>query len=168
LLGGEQKKSEENEEGDQIADEEHGIEMSEDFEGETHDVEKNGESSDEDGESGDESENLKQEMGDVDGADETLDEKLWADSDEEDNNDKVIHHFIIKLRKGNCFKYEAMNATFSTRSNCNFLSYRMTMRMAGELAQKAKIKVKWLQKKRTKVVYGFSFIPYTGMQLKCN
>ena len=64
--------------------------MSEDFEGETHDVEKTGESSDENGESGDESENLEQKMGDVDGADETLDEKLWADSDTEDNEDNKV------------------------------------------------------------------------------
>ncbi len=97
MLGREQQKSEEKEEGDnnQIADEEHGIEMSDDFEGETHDIEKSGESSDEDGESGDESDNLKQEMGDVDGAEETLDEKLWADSDGEDDNDKVLCHFIV-------------------------------------------------------------------------
>ena len=102
MLGGEQKKSEEQEKGDdnEIANEEHGIEMSDDFEGETHDVEKSGESSDEDGESGDESENLKQEMGDVDGADETLDKKLWADSDEEDNNDKVLYclYQIMKFK----------------------------------------------------------------------
>ncbi|XP_028395044.1 midasin-like isoform X2 [Dendronephthya gigantea] len=91
LLGAEQEKSEEKE-GDknEIPDEEHGIEMSEDFDGETHDVEKGGEDSDDEGESEDEKDNLEQQMGDVDGPEETLDEKLWADSDgEEDDNDKA-------------------------------------------------------------------------------
>ena len=77
--------------------------MSEDFEGETHDVEKSGESSDEEDESGDESENLEQKMGDVDGADETLDEKLWADSDGEDDNDeKVLCHFVVSVFQNYC------------------------------------------------------------------
>lgn len=103
MLGGEQQKSEEKEDKNQIADEEHGIEMSEDFEGETHDVEKSGESSDEEDESGDESENLEQKMGDVDGADETLDEKLWADSDGEDDNDeKVLCHFVVSVFQNCC------------------------------------------------------------------
>ena len=69
--------------------------MSEDFEGETHDVEKTGESSDEDGESDDERENLEQKMGDVDGADEILDEKLWADSDAENNDDDKVIVYLV-------------------------------------------------------------------------
>ena len=93
MLGGEQQKSDKTDEGDnnQIAEEENGIEMSEDFEGETHDVEKGDESGDDDRESENESENLEQKMGDVDGADETLDEKLWADSDGEDNDNQVLY-----------------------------------------------------------------------------
>lgn len=64
--------------------------MSDDFAGETHDLEKGGESSDEEGESGNESDDMEQKMGDVDVANETFDEKLWADSDgEDDDNDKV-------------------------------------------------------------------------------
>ncbi|XP_046844513.1 midasin-like isoform X2 [Xenia sp. Carnegie-2017] len=73
----------ENESGEQIADEENGIEMSEDFDGETHDVDND--SGDESGES--EDKDLDEQMGDIDGADETLDEKLWADSDNEDNEE---------------------------------------------------------------------------------
>lgn len=102
MLGAEQEKSEEKE-GDknEIPDEEHGIEMSEDFDAETHDVEKDSEDSDKDGESEDEKDNLEQQMGDVDRAEETLDEKLWADSDgEDDDSDKaIIFTRILKNRR---------------------------------------------------------------------
>lgn len=76
--------------------------MSEDFEGKTHDVEKSDESGDENTESEDEDNNdLEEQMGDVDGAVETLDEKLWADSDgEDDSGNKVMNFsclFVIQV-----------------------------------------------------------------------
>lgn len=104
MFGTEQGKTENKEEDDEndIADEEHGVEMSEDFEGKTHDVEKSGESENENSESEDEENNdLEEQMGDVVGPSETLDEKLWADSDGEDDSDnKVMNfscHFIIQI-----------------------------------------------------------------------
>ena len=77
--------------------------MSEDFDGETHDVDND--SGDESGES--EDEDLDEQMGDIDGADETLDEKLWADSDNEDNEENVsfIHFFDMNSIYGLVFKF---------------------------------------------------------------
>lgn len=81
--------------GEKIKEEENGIEMSEDFDGQLHDAdEETGDKKDSDGsddeESGDE---LDKQMGDVDGAgEEQLDERMWgSDSEDEDENEQVSY-----------------------------------------------------------------------------
>ncbi|XP_057307926.1 midasin-like isoform X2 [Hydractinia symbiolongicarpus] len=81
----EEQKKEDDE--DDIAEEKEGVEMSDDFEGKLQDLEMDEEQS-----SGEEEENEEDEdeadkqMGDVDDEQETLDEKMWGDSDHEDEN----------------------------------------------------------------------------------
>ena len=75
----------------QIPDEENAIEMTDDIDGALHDMEP-GDERDESEEEEEENEpELDKKMGDLDGQDnETLDERIWGDSDDEDEQ-KVIN-----------------------------------------------------------------------------
>lgn len=86
--GQEQDKKDENLQ-KQIPDEENGIEMSDNFEGALHDVEAGEEEENEKSEEENEDEtDVDKQMGEVDGQDtEKLDEKMWGDSDDEDENE---------------------------------------------------------------------------------
>ena len=102
--GQDQEKKDENPQ-QQIPDEENGIEMSENFEGALHDVEA-GDEEEENEKSGDENEDeadIDKKMGGVDGQDtEKLDEKMWGDSDDEDEKEvkeKAKINFEIFARK---------------------------------------------------------------------
>ena len=74
---------------EQIPDEENGIEMSENFDGALHDLEAGEDQDDEQSEDENEEENeLDKQMREVDGQEaEKLDEKMWGDSDEEDEQE---------------------------------------------------------------------------------
>lgn len=86
--GQEQDKKDENPQ-QQIPDEENGIEMSDNFEGALHDVEAGEEEENEKSEEENEDEtDVDKQMGEVDGQDtEKLDEKMWGDSDDEDEKE---------------------------------------------------------------------------------
>ena len=86
--GQDQEKKEENPQ-QQIPDEENGIEMSENFDGALHDVEAGDEEENEKSEDEKEDEaDVDKQMGEVDGQDtEKLDEKMWGDSDDEDEKE---------------------------------------------------------------------------------
>ena len=82
----------------QIPDEENAIEMTNDIDGALHDME----AGDKEGESGNEEENepeLDKQMGDVDGnEDETLDERMWGDSDNEEEQEVSFCGTIRSVR----------------------------------------------------------------------
>ena len=94
--GQEQEKKEENPQ-QQIPDEENGIEMSENFEGALHDVETGGEEENEKSEEENEDESeVDKQMGEVDGQDtEKLDEKMWGDSDDEDEKEVDLRNINL-------------------------------------------------------------------------
>ena len=96
----------------QIPGEENGIEMSENFEGAMHDVETGEEEENDKSEEENEDESdVDKQMGEVDGKDtEKLDEKMWGDSDDEDEKEvdwrnivlrttTKFLYFVIKLQK---------------------------------------------------------------------
>ena len=97
--GQEQEKKDEDPQ-QQIPDEENGIEMSDNFEGALHDVEAGEEGENEKSEEENEDEtDVDKQMGEVDGQDtEKLDEKMWGDSDAEDEKE-VIGETSIYGRK---------------------------------------------------------------------
>jgi midasin len=72
-----------------VKEEKEGIEMNNDFDSKLQDLELdgNGDSDDDDDDKEDEEDEADpdKQMGDVDGEDETLDEKMWGDEDEEDD-----------------------------------------------------------------------------------
>ena len=79
-----------NDKQDNVKDEEHGIEMSEDFDAEFQDGEEKEGKGDSEDESGDENDNLDEQMGDVAGAgEEQLDEKLWGEDGDNDEEKQV-------------------------------------------------------------------------------
>ena len=87
-----QEEKEEEKDDNEIAEEEEGIEMSDDFEGRMHDEDPNAEEedkSDSDKEEEEDEAEPDDKMGDLDGMnEETVDEKFWGDSDDEDENEK--------------------------------------------------------------------------------
>ncbi|KAG8189748.1 hypothetical protein JTE90_012923 [Oedothorax gibbosus] len=84
-----QEKEENKEEQSDIKNEEHGIEMSEDFEGKSYNPEGEDENEDKEAESEEEDPDLDKQMGDVDAEDaEKLDEKVWG-SDSEDEDEEL-------------------------------------------------------------------------------
>ncbi len=91
----------------QIPDEENGIEMSENFDGALHDVEAGQEEDNEKSEDENEDEaDVDKQMGEVDGQDtEKLDEKMWGDSDDEE--EKEVGRKIHQLSFGNIFSFAA-------------------------------------------------------------
>nr|XP_054753036.1 midasin-like isoform X1 [Lytechinus pictus] len=71
-----------------LEDEEHGIEMSEDFEGKLHDQEQTEGDQENDDKDEDGKEELDKQMGDVDGPEsDKLDERMWGDEEEEEEED---------------------------------------------------------------------------------
>ncbi|XP_015771488.1 PREDICTED: midasin-like [Acropora digitifera] len=97
--GQEQDKKEEDQE--QIPDEENGIEMSENFDGALHDLEVGEDQDDEKSEDENEEENeLDKQMGEVDGQEaEKLDEKMWGDSDEEDEQEVYLVYLLLQYNR---------------------------------------------------------------------
>ena len=102
--GQDQEKKDENPQ-QQIPDEENGIEMSDNFEGALHDVETGEEEENEKSEEeNDDESDVDKQMGEVDGQDtEKLDEKMWGDSDDED--EKEVDWRNINLRTKTNFLY---------------------------------------------------------------
>lgn len=102
--GQDQEKKDENSQ-QQIPDEENGIEMSDNFEGALHDVETGEEEENEKSEEeNDDESDVDKQMGEVDGQDtEKLDEKMWGDSDDED--EKEVDWRNVNLRTKTNFLY---------------------------------------------------------------
>ena len=115
--GQDQEKKDENPQ-QQIPDEENGIEMSENFEGALHDVETGEEEENEKSEEeNDDESDVDKQMGEVDGQDtEKLDEKMWGDSDDED--EKEVDWRNINLRTKINFLYFGMKI-HATKNNNN-------------------------------------------------
>jgi midasin (ATPase involved in ribosome maturation) len=87
---GEDRKEEDPSQQPDIRSEEKAIEMSEDFEGKTHDLEDADREERSDGEDEGQEEELDKQMGDVDGDDrEKLDDQMWG-SDEEEGEDQGV------------------------------------------------------------------------------
>lgn len=97
--GQEQDKKEEDQ--GQIPDEENGIEMSDNFDGALHDMEGGEEEDDEKSEDENEEENeLDKLMGEVDGQEaEKLDEKMWGDSDDEDDQEVQLVYLLLQYNR---------------------------------------------------------------------
>ena len=76
---------------DTIKEEDNGIEMSEDFDGQLHDADDKSQEDDKDGSDDDEDsgDELDKQMGDIDGAGEQqLDERMWGSDSEDEDDDK--------------------------------------------------------------------------------
>ena len=94
-----------NDKQDNVKDEEHGIEMSEDFDAEFQDGEEKEGKGDSEDESDDENDNLDEQMGDVAGAgEEQLDEKLWGEDRDNDEEKQVcgVLSFSLSVYFSNC------------------------------------------------------------------
>ena len=72
---------------DFVEEEEHGIEMTDDFESDLHDMDKNEQEENEESGEEDDDHDIDQQMGDVEGEQEKLDERLWGDSEGEEDNE---------------------------------------------------------------------------------
>ncbi|XP_071480621.1 midasin-like [Diadema antillarum] len=84
--GKEEKEKEDPSNQPDLEDEEHGIEMSDDFEGKLHDLDSKDQ--DQDDNQKDEEEQLDKQMGDVDQPDaDKLDERMWGDEEEEEEEE---------------------------------------------------------------------------------
>ncbi|XP_072178223.1 midasin-like [Diadema setosum] len=85
--GKEEKEKEDPNNQPDLEDEEHGIEMSDDFEGKLHDLDSKEGDQDQDENQKDEEEQLDKQMGDVDQPDaDKLDERMWGDEEEEEED----------------------------------------------------------------------------------
>lgn len=70
-----------------LKDEEHGIEMSDDFDGKLHDPEEKEDNSEGEESEEEKEEELEKEMGDLDDEADKLDEKIWGDDEEDEDED---------------------------------------------------------------------------------
>lgn len=76
-----------------MEEEEGGIEMSDDFEGNVHDMER--EQNEDEESSGEEDNDMDQQMGDVEGDQEKFDKRIWGDSDDEEENQVLCKFFAF-------------------------------------------------------------------------